>query len=160
VGFDLALLGAVAAPAPIVPIREVELRADGKVKRAKLMIEHADPDEVYTGPRPSVVKYHGGAFRYKPVREVEQAWDESVKIYGTHGYEAVCLTCQESLYISQFVLESGEVVQTTAAEVFGAASDHVRTTMNHAVIVRRADDRTELYESPYDILKTCSWEGR
>jgi len=122
-----------------------------KVEQRALLMEAA----------PNPPKYYGGQFRYRPIESCETAMKATIERLGNDGrqFRTYCLTCQEQIEASILKIgnaEDGsedEYVRPTA-RMFGAASDHCREHMNHAVVVEHEATGLPLWMAPYSVLKS------
>jgi len=138
--------------------RVVELSASGRVVRkrgvgaAGIALVQAEQDaRVDAAPNPP--KYFGGQFRLMPVPEcgVLAVYMKYITAeYPTLKLKAVCATCRCELAHEDPENYIGKT------KVLGIASDHTRSTVNHAVYVLDENTGMYLYKSPYRILATCS----
>jgi len=142
---------------PAEVMRVVQTSESGRIIRKRgvgrgTRIVHAEQETRVDEALPPM-KYFGGQFKYMPIPEcgVLVNYMKFIKAeYPMLKLSAVCATCQCELGREDLENYVGKT------RVIGIASDHARTTVNHAVFVMDMETGMYLYQSPYRILATCS----
>ena len=122
----------------------------GHVGRRRVETLIPDEDEGRVEEAPDPPRYFGGMFRFLPVTSCVTAMEAAP---GNRTYVARCLTCEQPLAYSLSRDEDGRPVRLPKRWVFGHASDHDRTKLNHAVIVQDAGSGAVVWMSDYDLTK-------
>ena len=151
----------------IEAMSQIEYRKPGRSKGRRAFTNwrsqqrHVAMIEFAAERAPNPPKYFGGVYRYLPIDSCVEAMEATIAKLGSDGrqFRTRCLTCQEE--IETAVLKIGnaedgsedEYVQSTS-RMFGAASDHCREHMNHAVVVEHVASGLPLWMAPYSILKS------
>ena len=144
---------------PLEVTRHVVVNDNGKVIKKTgvgrgVKIVQAE-QEAAVDEAPDPPKYFNGKFRFMPVGECGVMANYLKFItaeYPRLFLKAVCATCHVEL-IRECRDDENPVDKI---KVLGVASDHTRTTVNHAVYVLDEEMGLYLYRSPYRILSTCS----
>lgn len=139
---------------------DVDDRGRGRRRtvRTRISLDGAEELEVVEALPPP--KYYGGTFRTKPRDDVEIAMGRaliaSAVLDTTLDLECVCLTCEKRIAEQWREIADGQTERVSWNTIFGAANDHVQTTVNHAVMVLETQSGMDVYRSPYAILGTQS----
>jgi hypothetical protein len=113
--------------------------------------------ELWAQTAPDPPFYHDGKWLYLPVPGCERAMNEYLvwEDRNPNKLEVVCLCCRKRLTPDVPVHRTYKTpLPQDPVTVFGRASDHVRTTVNHLVIVYQGN--TILWHSEYRLLATVS----